>query len=166
MSTPATPAIEAIRATAIDHRVVTHGRVKSAAEAADARGIPLAALVKTIVVRLADADYRLVAIGGDRAIDWPRLRERLGVTRLSLADQDSLVDVTGYPRGVVTPFGAMHPWPLIVDRRLVDHPEVSIGGGAHGVAIHLSPADLVDHFGADVAEISRPAPVDPIDEPD
>ncbi len=143
------------------HRVVTHGPVSSADEAAAARGIPLAALVKTIVVRLDDSDFRLVALGGDRSIDWPRLRELLGLSRLSLAEGATLVELTGYPRGAVTPFGARPSWPLIVDRALLEYAEVSIGGGDHGVALHVAPGDLVAHFAGQVAEISQPLPGGP-----
>ena len=151
-----TPAIEAARALGIAHRIVTYGEVRSAEEAARARGVPLAALVKTLVVRVADGAYHLVAIPGDRSIAWPKLRELLGTKRLSLAPQDDLVAATGYARGTVTPFGARPVWPLVVDKSLVDVEEISIGGGGHGMALHVSAADLIRAFSAVVADVSNP----------
>jgi len=152
-----TPATAAAAAAGIEHRVVSYGRVASAEEAARARGVPLGALVKTIVVRISDDDFRLIAIPGDRAIDWPKLRAVLGVSRASLADHADLPDITGYMRGTVTPLGATRIWPLVIDAELAELGEVSIGGGAHGVAIHLSPADLASQFHALIADVSKPA---------
>lgn len=151
-----TPATKAVARTGIEHRVVTYGKVDTAEEAARARGVPLAALVKTLVLRLSGDDYRLVAISGDRVIDWPKVRRQLGVTRVSMADEDALVAVTGYVRGTVTPFGATGGWPLIVDASVLEHDEVSLGGGEHGVAIHLAPSDLVECFDAVVADVTKP----------
>ena len=55
-----------------------HGPVRSLAEAAAARGVPPAAVVKTLVVRLTDEDFRLVLVPGDREISWPKLRRSSG----------------------------------------------------------------------------------------
>ena len=51
-----------------------HGPVRSLAEAAAARGVEPAAIVKTLVVRVTDDDYRFVLVPGDREIAWPKLR--------------------------------------------------------------------------------------------
>ena len=62
------------------------------------------AVVKTIVVRLADDDYRFVLVPGDREIAW-RKRSLLGVNRLSMPDAETARAVTGYVRGTITPLG-------------------------------------------------------------
>ena len=154
---PMTPAIAAVAASGISHRVVEFPRVGSLAEAAAARGIDVSQIVKTLVVRRGPSDHLLVLVPGDRVIDWPALRGHLGVSRVSLADADEAKRVTGYERGTITPFGSLRPLPVVADR-LVDRPgEVSVGGGAHGVAIHLDGLDLVAACRAEVAEVSRPA---------
>ena len=151
----ATPAVAAVVAANIAHRVVRHGPVRSASEAALARGVAEGALVKTLVVRVGAGDFRLVAVAANRSIDWPKIRSLLGVSRISMADTDRLAEITGYVRGTVTPFGADPSWPLIVDAGLLDHAEVSVGGGARGIAIHMAPSDLVAHFEATVADVTR-----------
>jgi Cys-tRNA(Pro) deacylase len=154
---PDTPAIRAAAATGIDHRVVTFGRVASLAEAAESRGIEVSQIVKTLVVRRGREDHLLVLVPGDRVIDWAALRRHLGVTRLSLADAEEAKSVTGYERGTITPFGVRTPLPVIADP-VVDRPgEVSVGGGAHGVAIHLDGRALVAATGAVVAPVTRVA---------
>jgi hypothetical protein len=45
---------------------------------------------------------------------------------------------TGYERGTITPFGAARAWPVVADTRVSG--EITLGGGAHGVAVALDGA--------------------------
>ncbi len=147
---------DAIEAASIDFTVTVHGPVSSLAEAAQARGLRPEQVIKTIVVRRAADDYRFVLVPGGRSISWPKLRAFLGVNRLSLPDAAVALEVTGYERGTITPFGALHAWPVIADAALPGGP-VSIGGGAHGTAFTVDAADLVAALGAEVADVTEPA---------
>lgn len=153
---PDTPATRAIAAVGVAHRVVRTERAASAEEAAAFQGIPLAALLRTIVVRRGEDDYLFVLVPAGRRFDWPKLRAHVGVRRMTLPDADEARDVTGYERYTITPFGSSHAWPVIVDGTVVDHPVVSVGGGAFGVNIHLAPSDLVAALDAAVADVSEP----------
>ncbi|HET9346433.1 MAG TPA: YbaK/EbsC family protein [Candidatus Limnocylindrales bacterium] len=151
-----TPAIAAATAAGVSHRVVRTDPAGSAEEAAGLQGIPLAALLRTIVVRRGDDDYVFVLVPAGRRFDWPKLRAHLGVSRMSLPDADEARDVTGYERYTITPFGSTRTWPVIADAAILGEPVVSIGGGARGVNIHLAPADLVATLGADVVDVTQP----------
>ena len=122
------------------------------------QGIPLGALLRTIVVRRGEADYLFVLVPAGRRFDWPKLRAHLGVSRLSLPDADEAQRVTGYVRYTITPFGATRAWPVLVDAAIIDQPVVAIGGGARGVNLHLAPADLVAALAATVIDVSIPEP--------
>jgi Cys-tRNA(Pro) deacylase len=150
-----TPAIDAVEQLGVGHRVVRTASAGSAEEAADLQGIPLAALLRTIVVRRGEDDYVFVLVPAGRRFDWPKLRAHLGVSRLSLPDADEAREVTGYERYTITPFGATRAWPVIADAALLGEPVVSIGGGARGVNIHLAPADLVAALGAEVVDVTE-----------
>src|SRR5690242_8175895 len=156
MESDETPAIAAVRELAVPHRVVRTEPANSAAESAAMQGIPLEALLRTIVVRRGDDDYLFVLVPAGRRFDWPKLRGHLGVSRLSLPDADEAQRVTGYVRYTITPFGSSRAWPVIADAAIVDQPIVAIGGGARGVNLHLAPGDLVDVLGADVVDVSVP----------
>jgi Cys-tRNA(Pro)/Cys-tRNA(Cys) deacylase len=143
----------------VTYRVVRHAPVGSLAEAAEARGIPPHALIKTMVVRRAADDYLLVLVPGDRAIAWPRLRALLGVSRLSMPDADTAFAVTGYRRGTITPLGTTTPLPVVADSRIAG--EISIGGGDHGVGVTLKAETLLSALDATVADVTEPAPGDP-----
>lgn len=147
--------VAALDAAGVAHTRTRHGRVGSLAEAAAARGIAPADLLKTIVVRRGDDDFLLVLLPGDRAISWPRLRALLGVSRMSMPDAATALAVTGFERGTITPFGTTRTWPVVVDERAVGR-TVSIGGGGHGVGVTLAADDLVRVLGATVADVSEP----------
>lgn len=150
-------AVAALDATGLRYRLVRHGPVRSLAEAAAARKVSPAQVVKTIVVRRGDDDFLFVLVPGDRTISWPRLRELLGVSRLSMPDADVAREVTGYERGTITPFGATTAWPVVADARVAGQ-AVSIGAGAPGVAATLDGSRLVLVLGATVADVTDPAP--------
>lgn len=156
-----TPALRDPRLSSIAHRVTRHGPVGSLKEAAAARGVPESAIVKTMVVRLADADYVFILVPGDRVIDWAKLRSTLGVNRLSLPDEATALAATGYPRGTITPFGASRAWPVYADSRIVGT-TISIGGGARGVAVSVAADDVIEVLGGVVADITKASrPIDP-----
>lgn len=158
MDAGSTPAIDAAVAAGVPHAVVRTERAGSAQESADLQGIPLDALLRTIVVRRGEDDYLFVLVPAGRRFDWPRLRAHLGVRRLTLPDADEARAVTGYERYTITPFGSSRAWPVILDAAAAGHDRVSVGGGAFGVNLHVAPADLVRHLGAKVVEVSTTRP--------
>ena len=151
-----TPAITALEESGVLFATVRTERAQSAEESAGLQGIELGALLRTIVVRRGDDDYVFVLVPGGRRFDWPKLREMLGVRRLSLPDAAEALAATGYERGAITPFGASRAWPVILDASAAGRERVAIGGGAHGVNLHLDPADLVAALDATVADVTVP----------
>ena len=147
-----TKATDAADQLGLQYETTQHGPVNSLEEAAAARGIEPAKLIKTIVVRLADDDYRFVLVPGDREIAWPKLRTLLGVKRMSMPDKDTAFAVTGYVRGTITPLGSTHAWPVIADERITG--TISIGGGDFGTGITVDAEDLAKALNATVADVT------------
>jgi Cys-tRNA(Pro)/Cys-tRNA(Cys) deacylase len=153
-----TAATRAVVAAGVPHRVVRTERASSAEESARFQGIETQQLLRTIVVRRGEDDYLFVLVPAGRRFDWPKLRELLGVRRMSMPDAEEARAVTGYERYTITPFGSTIAWPVIADAAIVDEPVVAIGGGGFGVNLHLTPADLVAALDAQVADVSVPEP--------
>lgn len=149
-----TPALRDPRLEAIPHEVVRHGPVSSLEEAAEARGVTPAQLIKTMVLRRAEDDYLFVLVPGDRNISWPKLRKHLNVNRVSMPHAEDALRVTGYKRGTITPLGSTTDWPVLADERV--NGVVSIGGGDHGVSLTVDSADLIAALEADVADVTDP----------
>jgi Cys-tRNA(Pro) deacylase len=147
--------VDALDAAGLSYRVIRHGPVRSLAEAAVARGVEPVDVVKTLVVRRGDDDYLLVLVPGDRTISWPKLRGLLGVSRLSMPDAATALEATGYERGTITPFGSLGGWPVVADERLRGR-RITLGGGAHGVAVAVDADAAIAALGASVADVTDP----------
>ncbi|HET6626935.1 MAG TPA: YbaK/EbsC family protein [Nocardioidaceae bacterium] len=147
-------ALAAADALGMSYEVTRHGPVRSLQEAAAARGVEPSAVIKTLVVRLADDDYRFVLVPGDREIAWPKLRALLGVNRVSMPDAQTALAVTGYVRGTITPLGSTTLWPVVADEAMAG--TVSLGAGAHGVAVNVDATELVEALNATVADVTEP----------
>ncbi len=131
---------------------IRYSRVTSVEEAAVARGVGVAAVVKSLLVRRGEGDYLLVLVPGDRSISWPKLRSFLGVSRLSMPDATTAFEVVGYERGTITPLGV--DLPVVVDERIAGQ-SITLGSGEHGVAIGLDADPLIAALGATVADVSE-----------
>jgi Cys-tRNA(Pro)/Cys-tRNA(Cys) deacylase len=147
---------EALDESGLSYRLIRHGPVRSLAEAAQARGVAPAAVVKTLVVRRGDEDYLFVLVPGDRTISWPKLRALLGERRLSMPDAELAREATGYERGTITPFGSTRAWPVYADERITG--EITLGAGEHGVAVAVDAAEALAALQAVVADVTEQSP--------
>ena len=156
-SAPAERARIALENSGLDFTVTRHGKVRSLAEAAKARGVEPRDIVKTLVVRRGEDDYLFVLVPGDREISWPKLRAHLGVNRLSMPDADVARDVTGYERGTITPFGSLTALHVVADATLAGDSSrrVSVGAGDHGVAATVPAEATLAYLTADVVDVSE-----------
>ena len=146
-------ALAAVEAAGLTARVIRHGPVRSLAEAAEARGVGPVDVIKTLVVRRGDGDFLFVLVPGDRSLSWPKLRDLLGVSRISMPDAATALEATGYERGTITPFGSTTAWPVVADDRLRGR-TVTLGAGAHGVAIAVDADAALAALDAVVADVT------------
>ncbi len=152
-----TPALQALEGSDLAFKVVRTERATSAEQSAQFQGIQLQQLLRTIVLRRGQGDYLYVLVPGGRNIDWPKLRAHLGVSRLFLPEKEEAAAATGYERGAITPFGSAHSWPVIADESIPGTGTVAIGGGGHGINLHIDADDLIGHLGAVVADVTKSA---------
>jgi prolyl-tRNA editing enzyme YbaK/EbsC (Cys-tRNA(Pro) deacylase) len=89
----------------------------TAVEAAGALGVPVGAIVKSLVFT-ADGAPLLVLASGDHQVDTAAVADTLGVGRVRRADADFVREATGFSIGGVAPIA--HPQPLrtVVDTHL------------------------------------------------
>jgi Cys-tRNA(Pro) deacylase len=147
-------ALDAVESAGLTARVIRHGPVRSLAEAAEARGVEPVDVVKTLVVRRGDGDFLFVLVPGDRSLSWPKLRDLLGVSRMSMPDAATALEATGYERGTITPFGSTTAWPVVADERLRGR-TITLGAGAHGVAIAVDADAALVALDAVVADVTQ-----------
>jgi prolyl-tRNA editing enzyme YbaK/EbsC (Cys-tRNA(Pro) deacylase) len=92
---------------------------RTAQEAADALGVPIGAIVKSLVF-LADGTPVLVLASGDHRVDTERLAAEFGAAHIGRADADAVRAATGFPIGGVSPVAHPHPLRTLVDVHLGD----------------------------------------------
>jgi Cys-tRNA(Pro)/Cys-tRNA(Cys) deacylase len=137
------PVLDELSRKRIPYRVFTHPRrLRSLEQAAEERGQHPGQVVRSILFRCSGGSFVMVLAPGPRQISWPALRRHLGVSRISMANRDEVLEQTGYPTGAVCPFGLSRPMRVIADESLFDLDEISIGSGIRGRALIMKSADL------------------------
>jgi len=146
--TDSTPVTRILAEMKIPHRLFRHaGPVNSLEQAAQERGQRPEQIVRSILFRLAKEDYVMVLIAGPSQISWRTLRQHLGQSRLTMARQEEVKRVTGYPIGAVSPFGLPKPVRILVDESVLEPAEISIGSGERRATVIMQTADLMRALG-------------------
>ena len=140
----------------LDVQLVERPPAKSLEEAATILGIRPSDIVKSLVVKHKDGTFFFALVPGDRQISWPKLRNLLGVNKLSLPAADVAFDATGYERGTITPLGSTTAWPVFADQSIAGR-RISLGAGQHGYSAFVDADALTTALGAVVADISEEA---------
>jgi len=138
-----TPVSLALDEMDIPHRVFTHpAPVTSLEQAARERGQRPEQVVRSILFRTGEEEYLMALVAGPAQISWKALRGYLGQSRLTMADKDEVLRVTGYPIGAVSPFGTVSKLRVLVDAGVFVEEEISIGSGVRGTTVIMKSAEL------------------------
>jgi len=138
-----TPATRQLEEQGIPFRIFVHpGPIRSLEQAALERGQEPDQVIRSLLFRLEKDEYVMVLIAGKRQVSWPMLRQYLGRSRLTMASEAEVLQVTGYPTGAVSPFGVSQRIRLLADRSVFVPAEISIGSGLRGVALILQQDDF------------------------
>ncbi len=107
-----------------------------------------------VVVGKADPPRHVMCLAlADSRLDVNRVvRKRLGTRKASFASADTTVELTGMEIGGVTPFGTTSELPLWVDSRIMDVPQIIIGGGGRDRKLLVPPTTLAGHPTVEVVE--------------
>ena len=93
----------------------------------------------------------MVLVAGREQVDWRKLRQLVGRSRVRMATEEEVLEVTGYRVGTVSPFGLKNPVRVLIDESVLREEEVSLGSGVRQMAIIMKSSDL--RRGLDGAEI-------------
>ena len=137
------PVSLALQELGIPHRVFVHVEpVTSLEQAARQRGQRPSQVVRSILFRVGQDEFRMALVAGPAQVSWKTLRKHLGQSRLTMATEEEVLTVTGYVPGTVSPFGLPRPLKVLIDPSVLDEDEVSIGSGMRGVAVILQSVDI------------------------
>ena len=137
------PASLALEALGIEHRVFIHEQpVNSFEEAAAHRQQKPEQVVRSILFQIRPEEFLMVLMAGPAQIDWKSLRKFVGRSRVRMATEEEVLEVTGYRVGTVSPFGLKNQVRVLVDASVLKENEISIGSGIRNIAIIMQSADV------------------------
>jgi prolyl-tRNA editing enzyme YbaK/EbsC (Cys-tRNA(Pro) deacylase) len=125
---------------------------RTAQQAADALGIHVGQIAKSIIFRRkADDVAVLVVTSGDRRVDEKKVDALVGKT--GRADAQFVKEKTGFSIGGVSPFAHATPPVTLIDRELFRFDEIWAAAGHPHAVVKLAPRDLERFTGAPVADV-------------
>ena len=126
---------------------------RTAQDAADALGVQLGQIVKSIIFRRRTDDAAvLVMTSGDRRVDETKVAFQVG--ELTRADAAFVKQATGFSIGGVSPVAHARPSVEIIDTELFRFTEIWAAAGHPHAVFKLSPDDLIRLTGAPVADVT------------
>ena len=134
--------------------VMLDDAARTAQQAADALGIAVGQIAKSIIFRRrADGVAVLVITSGDRRVDEKKVEALVG--KVGRADAEFVKTQTGFSIGGVSPLAHVQPPVTLVDRELFRFEEIwAAAGHPHGV-FRLRPQDLHALTAAPVADVTQ-----------
>ena len=125
---------------------------RTCAEAADALGVQVGQIAKSVVFRrLADEQAVLVIASGDRRVDEQRLAAVVGP--VGRADAAFVKARTGFAIGGVSPVGLPGQPTVLLDRQLQRFEQIWAAAGHPNGVFQLTPQDLQRLTGAPWADV-------------
>jgi len=154
------PASIALDSLGIPHRIFRHEKpVSSFEEAASARNQRPEQIVRSILFQVKPGDFVLVLMAGPDQIDWKKLRRIVKRSRVRMATEEEVLDVTGYRVGTVSPFGLKSQPRVLLDAAVLQEDEISIGSGVRNTAIIMQSEDVRRALGdVEIVELGGTAP--------
>ena len=107
-------------------------------------GIPVAQVLKAMIVQRSDRQFVLVVVPGDRRLSLKKLGAALDDKNVQLAAERDVQRVTGYRVGAVSVLGFRRAdVPAYVDQRILEQDQAIISAGNPDAGLALSPTALM-----------------------
>jgi len=137
------PASVALEKLNISHRVFKHETpVASFEQAAAERNQRPEQIVRSILFQIRPEEFLMVLVAGPAQVDWKKLRQLMKRSRVRMATEEEVLEVTGYRVGTVSPFGLRNQIKILIDASVLSEDEISIGSGIRNMAIIMKSGDL------------------------
>ena len=127
---------------------------KTAQDAADAIGVGVGQIVKSLVFGV-DEEIVMALVSGSNQLDEKKLAAAAGGAKCKRVDADAVRAATGFPIGGVPPFGHSTQLRVFVDPDLLQYDEVLAAAGTWNDNFGANPNDIVRVAGGVVTELKR-----------
>lgn len=127
---------------------------KTAQDAADAIGVGVGQIVKSLVFGV-DDEIVMALVSGSNQLDEKKLAAAAGGAKCKRVDADAVRAATGFPIGGVPPFGHSTQLRVFVDPDLLQYDEVWAAAGTWNDNFGANPNDIVRVAGGVVTDLKR-----------
>jgi prolyl-tRNA editing enzyme YbaK/EbsC (Cys-tRNA(Pro) deacylase) len=134
---------------------------KTARDAAEAIGVELGQIVKSLIFGVASGDQDghlelvLAYVSGSNQLDEQKLANAAGAEQCTRVDAETVRAATGFPIGGVPPFGHDRPLRVFIDPDLLRYDEVWAAAGTWNDVFGIAPDRLADASGGVVVDLRR-----------
>jgi Cys-tRNA(Pro) deacylase len=157
MATPVDRVREALAALGLPAEIVEFSQsTATSQQAADALGVPVATIVKSLVFLAGERPILVLASGANR-VDMQKLARVAGAA-VRKADAERAKAGTGFVIGGVPPVGHPQPLPTYIDRDLLQHERLWAAAGSPYAVFPIAPAELVRITQGQVADLAQDRP--------
>jgi prolyl-tRNA editing enzyme YbaK/EbsC (Cys-tRNA(Pro) deacylase) len=127
---------------------------RTAQDAADAIGVSLGQIVKSLVF-LADGQPILVLASGPNRTDTAKLAREARAREVQRASAEEVQAATGFVIGGVPPIGHPRPLPVYFDRDLLQYDTVWAAAGTPNTVFAVEPGRLAQASAAVIADVKE-----------
>ena len=114
----------------------------SVALIAQANGLPLERIFKTLVAKGDKTGLAVALVPGDSELDFKALAKASGNKKMALVPVKDIQPLTGYIRGGCSPIGMKKDYPVFIDASAQEHEQIYVNAGQRGLLLLLRPSDL------------------------
>ena len=127
---------------------------KTAQDAADAIGVAVGAIVKSLVFGV-DDEIVMALVSGSNQLDEKKLAAATGGAKCRKVDADAVRAATGFPIGGVPPLGLATQLRIFIDPDLMQYDEVWAAAGTWNDVFAVSPRELATATAGVVVDLRR-----------
>lgn len=130
--------------------------IHSAAGVAEATGLPIAQVYKTVVLTRPSGAAILAVVPGDAQVDIRKVAAALGEKKVSVASQRDAEAITGLQVGGISALALLHKrLDVCLDKSALNHEQILVSAGRRGINLRLSPHDFIRVVGARVIDAAQ-----------
>lgn len=127
---------------------------KTAQDAADAIGVTVGQIVKSLVFGV-DDEIVMALVSGSNQLDEKKLAAAAGGSKCKRVDADAVREATGYAIGGVPPLGLATQMRIFIDPDLMQYDEVWAAAGTWNDVFAVSPRELATATAGVVVDLRR-----------
>ena len=145
--------IELLKSSDVWFEEIKHKPVFTSEQAAAMRGLKLEQGAKSLLFKAGD-EFVLAVVGGDKKIDWKKLKNTLLFKQIRMAKPEEVVGQMGVEIGACYPFGNVANLRTLVDKNLAKQEIISCNPGRHDISIKFKFSDYQKLVKPEIADLT------------